>query len=119
MQEFLLVIHRDLTSAHPKPSPEQMKEALKPYQEWVAGIAAQDRLVAPPKRWDVDGRVIRFDKQKEQVQSGPYAEGKESIGGLFLIKAKDYDEAVALAKGCPIIQYGAIVEVRMAIPPVA
>jgi hypothetical protein len=39
-----------------------------------------------------------------------------SIGGLFLIKAKDYDEAVEIAKGCPIIKYGAIVEVRMAIP---
>lgn len=119
MQEFLLVIHRDLTSANPQPSPDQMKEALKPYQEWIAGIAAQDRLVAPPKRWDVDGRVIRSAQQKEQISSGPYAEGKESIGGLFLIKAKDYDEAVALAKGCPIIQYGAIVEVRMAVPPVA
>ena len=116
MQEFLLVIHRDLTSANPTPTPEQMKEALKPYQEWIAGIAAQDKLVAPPKRWDADGRGIKFEKKKEQVQSGPYAESKESIGGLFLIKAKDYDEAVELAKGCPIIQYGAIVEVRMAVP---
>jgi hypothetical protein len=115
MQEFLLVIHRDLTSANPAPSPEQMKEALRPYQEWIAGIAAQDRLVAPPKRWDVDGRVIKHEKAKDHVYNGPYAEGKESIGGLFLIKAKDYDEAVEIAKGCPIIKYGAIVEVRMAI----
>ncbi|HRP54541.1 hypothetical protein [Agriterribacter sp.] len=33
-----------------------------------------------------------------------------------ILPAKDYDEAVEIAKGCPIIQYGAIVEVRMAIP---
>lgn len=118
MKEFLLVIHRDLTSANPTPTPDQMKEAMKPYQEWIAGIAAKDGLVAPPKRWDVDGRVIRQDKKKEKVSSGPYAEGKESIGGLFLIKANDYDEAVEIGKGCPIIQYGAIVEVRMAIPAV-
>lgn len=116
MQEFLLVIHRDLTSANPAPTPEQMKEALKPYQEWVAGIAAENRLVAPPKRWDADGRVIRFEKMKEQVHNGPYAEGKESIGGLFFIRAKDYDDAVEVAKGCPIIRFGAIVEVRMAVP---
>jgi len=115
MQEFLLVIHRDLTSAHPMPTPEEMKEAMKPYQEWVESIAKENRLVAPPKRWDVSGRVIKHDKKKEHVSTGPYAEGKESIGGLFLIKAKDYDEAVAIAKGCPIIKYGAIVEVRMAI----
>lgn len=110
------MIHRDLTSDNPAPTPGQMKEALKPYQDWVAGIAAQDRLVAPPKRWDVDGRVIRSEKKKEQVYNGPYAEGKASIGGLFLIRAKDYDDAVEIAKGCPIIQYGAIVEVRMAVP---
>jgi hypothetical protein len=115
MQEFLLVIHRDLTSANPAPSPEQMKEAMKPYHDWVAGIAAQDKLVAPPKRWDVDGRVIKHDKKKDHVSNGPYTEGKESIGGLFLIRAESYDEAVEIAKGCPIIKYGAIVEVRMAI----
>lgn len=116
MQEFLVVIHRDLTSANPIPTPEQMKEALKPYQDWVAGIAAQDRLVAPPKRWDADGRVIRHHKNKDHVVNGPYAEGKESIGGLLLIRANDYDDAVAIAKSCPIIRYGAIVEVRMAMP---
>ncbi|HRO44363.1 YciI family protein [Agriterribacter sp.] len=113
MNEFLLAIHRDLTSKNPSPSPEQMKAALKPYQDWIAGIASSGKLVAPPKRWDVDGRVIAGDSK---VQQGPYAEKKESIGGLFLIKAKDYDEAAEIAKGCPIIQYGAIVEVRMAIP---
>ncbi|MBV4355859.1 YciI family protein [Pinibacter aurantiacus] len=113
MNEFLIAIHRDLTSQHQAPSPEQMKDALKPYQEWIAGIAAEDRLVAPPKRWDLDGRVISSAKK---VHEGPYAEGTISLGGLFLIKAKDYEEAVQIAKGCPIIKYGAIVEVRMAIP---
>ena len=113
MNEFLIAIHRDLTSKNPSPSPEQMKEAMKPYQDWIAGIAANEKLVAPPKRWDVDGRVISTAKK---IHHGPYAEGKESIGGLFLIRATDYDEAVEIAKECPIIKYGAIVEVRMAVP---
>jgi len=69
-------------------------------------------LAAKPRRWDTDGRVV---KQNNAVNNGPYSEKKESIGGLVLIKAKDYDEAVAIAKECPIVQYGAIVEVRMAI----
>lgn len=113
MKEFLIAIHRDLTGKDPVPTPEQMKEALKPYQDWIASIAASDKLVAPVKRWDVDGRVIT---SPGKVQEGPYAEKKKSIGGLLLIKAKDYDEAVEIAKGCPIIKYGAIVEVRMAMP---
>lgn len=113
MNEFLITIHRDLTSKHPSPSPEQMKMAMKPYQDWIAGIAAQNKLVAPPKRWDANGRVISTAKK---VHEGPYAEGTISVGGLFLIRAEDYDEAVEIAKQCPIIQYGAIVEVRKAIP---
>ena len=90
-----------------------MKDAIKPYQDWIAGIAAQDKLVAPPKRWDLDGRVI---KSGNQITSGPYVQGKESIGGLFLIRSNNNDEAVKIAEACPIIQYGAIVEVRMAVP---
>ena len=113
MNEFLIAIHRDLTSKHPSPSSEQMKEAMKPYQDWIAGIAAQDKLIAPPKRWDVDGRVISTAKK---IHKGPYAEGIISVGGLLLIRAEDYDEAVAIARQCPIIRYGAIVEVRKAIP---
>jgi hypothetical protein len=114
MNEFLLVIHRDLKSKDASPSPEQMQAAIKPFQDWIGGIAAQNKLVGPPKRWDGDGRVIK----QNTVINGPYAEIKESIGGLFLIRAEDYDDAVEIAKGCPALQWGATVEVRMAIPSV-
>jgi len=113
MQEFLIAIHRDLTSKDASPSPEQMQAAIQPFQDWIGGIAAQNKLVAPPKRWDLEGRVVR---PGNTVTNGPYAEIKESLGGLFLIRANDYDEAVEIAKGCPVIQYGAVVEVRMALP---
>ena len=112
MQEFMIAIHRDLKSKNAKPSPEQMQAAIKPFQDWIGGIAAQNKLVAPPKRWDLGGRVVRSDYS---VTDGPYAEIKESIGGLFLIRAENYDDAVAIAKGCPVLQWGASVEVRMAV----
>ncbi|GAB3018867.1 hypothetical protein GCM10027051_24900 [Niabella terrae] len=113
MNEFLIVIHRDLTSKRPSPSNDQMKEALEPYRSWVADIAASGQLVAPPKRWDTDGRVVSTAKK---VHEGPYAEGIISLGGLFLIRAENYQDAVAIAEKCPIIKYGAIVEVRKALP---
>ena len=113
MNEFLLAIHRDLSGADATPSPQQMQEAIKPFQDWIGGIAAQNKLVSPPKRWDLDGRVVKGNT----VLNGPYAEIKESIGGLFLIRAENYEEAVEIAKRCPILKWGAVVEVRMAIPP--
>jgi len=115
MNEFLIVIHRDLKSKDASPSPAQMQEAIKPFQDWVGGIAAQNKLVGPPKRWDLDGRVV---KKNDIVTNGPYSEIKVSVGGLFLIRAENYDDAVEIAKGCPILKWGATVEVRMAIPTV-
>jgi len=117
MNEYLLVIHRDLTSERPRPTQEQLQSAMKPYQHWIATIADQHKLVAPPKRWDVSGRVVKEKGVGLAVSEGPLAVGDLSIGGLFLVKAESYDDAVELAKACPIIQYGAVVEVRMAIPP--
>tara|TARA_R110002051_G_scaffold314666_1_gene392000 strand:+ start:63714 stop:64070 length:357 start_codon:yes stop_codon:yes gene_type:complete len=116
MHEFLIMIHRDLTSKNPKPSPDQLKSAMKPYQEWIAGIGAEDQLVGTPKRWDLEGFVIQQGKKEVKISNGPFGTGNNSIGGLFLIKADTYDEAVKIAEECPIIQYGAVVEVRMAMP---
>jgi len=40
----------------------------------------------------------------------------DCIGGYLFFKAKDYDEAVALAKDCPIFKMGGSIEVRAAMP---
>jgi hypothetical protein len=111
MNEFLIAIHRDLKSKDASPSPEQMQAAIRPFQELIGKLIAQDRLVNPYKQWDGEGRVLKH----ESVTNGPYAEIKESLGGLFVVRAKDYDEAVEIAKGCPILKWGATVEVRMAV----
>ncbi len=112
MNEFLLVFRRDNTTKETQPSPEQMQAAIKPWQDWIGGIAAQNKLASPPKRWSADGRVV---KQNNIITDGPYVEIKEAIGGLLFIKANDFEEAVEIAKGCPILQWGGNVEVRMAV----
>jgi hypothetical protein len=113
MNEFMLLIRRDMKTKEGMPSPEQMQAAIKPFQDWIAGIAAQNKLIMQPKRWEAEGKVVHGNNI---VTDGPYAEIKEGIGGMLLIKAENYDEAVEIAKGCPILHWGATVEVRMAIP---
>lgn len=111
MNEYLLIIHRDV-SKEGSPSPQQLQEVIKPFQDWIGGIAAQNKLAAPPKRWDVGGKVVRHNV----VTDGPYAEIKEAVSGTILIRASDYDEAVEIAKGCPVLKWGSAVEVRAALP---
>ncbi len=112
MNEYILIIHRDLINKDASPSPQQMQESIKPFQDWIGSIAAQNKLVSPPKRWDLAGKVV---KQNNLVTDGPYAEIKESVGGMLLIRANDYDEAAEIAKGCPVLKWGAVVEIRMAL----
>jgi hypothetical protein len=43
---------------------------------------------------------------------GPFAEGKEVVGGYLLIRSNDLDEAVEISKGCPGYEFDGSVEVR-------
>lgn len=111
MNEFLLIFRRDFSSKEAQPSPEELQTSLKQWQDWFGSIAAQDKLARPLQRWDSAGKVVKPNKT---VINGPYAEIKESIGGMIIIRVNDYEEAAEIAKGCPILQLGGNVEIRMA-----
>lgn len=110
MNEFLLIFRRDYQTAALQPAAAELTEHLQQFQSWFASLAAQDKLARPLQRWDGDGRVVKANKS---LTNGPYAEIKESIGGLIIIRARDYEEAVEIAEGSPILKLGGSVEVRM------
>jgi hypothetical protein len=58
---------------------------------------------------NASGKVV---KPNNVIADGPYMEIKESIGGYSIVKAESLEEAVELAKGCPILTAGGNVEVR-------
>ncbi|MFT5103887.1 MAG: hypothetical protein ACI8VT_003048 [Saprospiraceae bacterium] len=113
MKEFLLVFRNDVAANQPPPSPEQMQAMMKPWQNWMGGIAAQNKLVSPGNRLASDGKVIKLNNV---VTNGPYVEIKEAIGGYIIIKANSLDEAAELSKNCPILAIGGNVEVRTLVP---
>jgi len=109
MDEYLILMRLDLVIREAPPSPEQMQQYMKQYQDWVGGIAAQNKFVGGTAL-SIEGKVI---KPKDVVTDGPFAEIKEWIAGFITIRAKDFDEAVSMAKGCPILNgEGNSVEVR-------
>jgi hypothetical protein len=109
MDEFILLFRMDIISRDAQPSPEQLQEYMKQYHDWVGGIAAQNKF-SGGKGLSTEGRVLKFNNL---ITDGPFAETKESIAGFIIIKAKDFDEAVSLAKDCPMLQgEGNTVEVR-------
>jgi len=113
MKEFLLIFRIEAKAPEPSLSPEQIQGMMKPWQDWIGGLAAQNKLVGAGNRLEHDGRVIR---PNNVITNGPYVDIKESVGGYTIIKAGSLDEATELSKGCPIIRMGGSVEVRTIIP---
>ncbi|HWY38146.1 MAG TPA: YciI family protein [Bacteroidia bacterium] len=109
MEDFLLVYRTDY-SAMPKATPDQAEAMTKRWMDWIAGLNAQNKLVDRGNRLEpTTGKVV---KPSNVVTNGPYAEIKEAIGGYSIIKARSYEEAIEIAKGCPILSVGGNVEVR-------
>ncbi len=111
MNEFLLIFRRDFSTREIQPSPEEMQQHLQHWQQWFGKLSARDKLARPLQRWDGKGVIVASNKE---VTNGPYAEIKESIGGMILVKAADYNEAAEIAKECPVLELGGSVEIRMA-----
>ena len=111
MKEFLFLFRRDFTTREKQPTPEEFKAHLDRWHEWLGNLAEQGILARPVQQWDAEGRVV---SQGKSVVNGPYAEIKESIGGMILIKAADYEVAEKIAMCCPILELDGTVEIRMA-----
>ena len=111
MKEFLLIFRRE-RGDNPDMSPEQIQAMMKPWQDWIGGIAAQNKLITAGNRLESGGKVVKSNL----ITDGPYVEVKESIGGYTIVKANSLEEAAEMSKGCPILQIGGNVEVRPIIP---
>lgn len=112
MKDFLFVIRRDFVSSQEQPSPQQMQDMMKNWQQWMNSLAAQNNLVSSGSRLAPEGKVV---KQKNMVTDGPYIEIKEAIGGYIIVRTETLEAAAELAKGCPILLIGGNVEVRQVI----
>lgn len=111
MQNYLILLHEDEGQRSGIPH-ERIMEMIKEYGAWATKLRSEGRLVSGEKLADDAGKVLRDRQGKVTVTDGPYAESKEVVGGFFIIAAKDYVEACAIARGCPHLTYYGRVEVR-------
>jgi hypothetical protein len=89
-------------------SPGDIQNALKQYHAWFermsdVGKMQSGHLLAP------EGKIL---SGRKGVTDGPFAESKEGIAGYWFIQAASVEEAVEIAKGDPLLDYGHTVEIR-------
>lgn len=109
-----MMIFRSEAQSSEKPSPEQIQQSIKQWQDWIGGIAAQGKFVST-NALGTGGQTV---SSNGIVSDGPYVEVKERVGGYIVVKAETLSEAVKLSEGCPVLGLGGKVEVRdvMVIP---
>jgi hypothetical protein len=92
------------------------RDAYAQMQRFGEALAADGKLQAVESLASTAG-AVRVSRASGQPawRDGPFAEAKEMLGGFFLLKNVDRDEAIAWAQRCPAAEW-ATVEVRALAP---
>ncbi len=118
MKHYLLSIYQPDGAA---PPPEALQKVMRDMGALVAEMKSAGAWVFnaglhPP----ATATVVRTRRDEVLVTDGPYAEGKEHIGGFLIVRAADLDAALAwgqklarvLTLDGPHVEGGLPVEVR-------
>ena len=108
MNEFVFLYRGGLSDGK-QPSPKEMEEQMKLWQVWGEELGREGRLKDFGQPLQRAGKIVA---KGGAITDGPFAGGKEIIGGYSIVKAKDLTEAATIAKGCPVFNTGGYVEVR-------
>ncbi len=104
MTEYMILAYSDEDRAGPEPGTPE-------FAEYMGGWMAYNQMLIDGGHW-ISGASLAPTGTATTVtvgvgtaatiSDGPYAETKEQLGGYYLVRAADLDEAIELAKRLPI-----------------
>ena len=106
MEKFMLIFHGGIST---NSSPDQMQANMGKWMTWIDKLSKAGKYVNGEPLLP-GGKLI--SGKKKTVTDGPYTEGKEVVGGFFIIHADDYDEAVKICDDYPDYEHGGSIQVR-------
>ena len=108
MKDFMFIF-RGPTPEDLNMTAEESQASMQRWFEWIGALAAKGRYVGgdPLLR---EGKTVQG--KKPVITDGPFAEGKELLGGYLIVKAESLEEATELAFGFPDFNIQGSVEVR-------
>jgi hypothetical protein len=102
--QFMLVLRSAPGRSEPLAT-DEVTRRVREYGDWAGRLRQQGVRVEGERL----AREARFLRGATASENNP---GAEVIAGYFLIEARDYEQAVQLAEGCPHLKYGGTIEVR-------
>jgi len=105
--KYVFLLYND-ENAWEKMGDSRRDEIISSYDAYTDALRNADAMLAgAPLPHSRDGKRFRG----ETVEDGPFADGKEQLGGFYMIEAENLDEALDWAARCPCASYGHV-EVR-------
>ena len=109
MKEFMFIFkgpyYEDMNM-----SANDAQNRMQQWFAWMEKLKSEDVYVSGKPLVRNPGKTV--SGANKVVTDGPFAESKELVGGYFIIKANNIDEAVAAAKDFPDYDLGGSVDVR-------
>ncbi|MCC7501781.1 MAG: hypothetical protein IT229_04585 [Flavobacteriales bacterium] len=90
-------------------TPDALQASMMKWKQWMDELVKNGKMLSG-EPLDGPGKVLTGTAKK--ITDGPFAEGKEVVGGYMMIEASGMDEALELSKGCPVLDHEGSVEVR-------
>lgn len=109
MEKFMLIFHGGIS---PDSSPEEMQANMNKWMAWVDKLAKAGKY-ASGEALHPGGKLVKGNVNT--VTDGPYTEGKEVVGGYFIVNADSYEEAIALCDDYPDYAAGGSIQVRQVV----
>jgi hypothetical protein len=86
---------------------ELTREYSNRFVEWASKVASSK---AEGNRFKQEGRVV------STKGVGTMSFGSDTVGGFIIVEADNYEKAVEIAKGCPMLENNGTVEIREVVP---
>ncbi len=110
MKEYMLIYRGGDHEAIENASEEQKAESMKSWHSWMGKLQESEQLVSGGAPLMLSGKNISQDGVVTDISA---SEVKEIVTGYSIIKAKDTDEAISIAKICPVLSYpGTTLDIR-------
>jgi hypothetical protein len=105
-KQFLLIVRYKANM--PQPSAEEMKTIGAHWGAFIGDLVQSGKFVTG-YRPGTEGKTISGNAKP--AKDGAYGD-KEVVSSIFVVKAANMDEAMEIAKKCPIYEMDGSVEVR-------
>ncbi len=99
-QKYLFIYRGPSRQNSSPPSPEAMQQMFAAWNGWKEKFKANVLEVGDGLK--PSGKIL----SKGSVTDGPFIESKELVGGFSIISASSYEQALEVAKACPVTHDG-------------